>query len=35
MEENNVGPLLEAKDIHLSFGGLRALDGISVDVAEG
>ncbi len=35
MRENNGAPKLQVQDTHLRFGGLRALQGVSVDVHEG
>jgi branched-chain amino acid transport system ATP-binding protein len=34
MHENGSPPKLRVEDIHISFGGLRALQGVSVDVHE-
>ena len=35
MHVNDGSPKLQVQDIHIGFGGLRALQGVSVDVHEG
>jgi branched-chain amino acid transport system ATP-binding protein len=35
MNGNGAAPKLQVQDIHISFGGLRALQGVSVDVHDG
>jgi branched-chain amino acid transport system ATP-binding protein len=35
MRENDDPPRLEVQNIHISFGGLRALQGVSVDIHKG
>jgi len=35
MQGNGASPKLEVQDIYISFGGLRALQGVSLDVKEG
>ncbi len=35
MEENNGQPILRVEDIHISFGVLKALNGVSLEVHEG
>jgi branched-chain amino acid transport system ATP-binding protein len=35
MRENALPPKLQVQDVHVSFGGLRALQGVSLDVHQG
>jgi D-xylose transport system ATP-binding protein len=35
MEEQRQAPLVEMRDIHVSFGGVKAVDGVSIDLHPG